>query len=283
MFRVMKILSVLLFTISCTSKGPAPAEMLAAAKALDQKHVAAFNSRDIDAFMAVRLSDASLAVLDEDEFIFGWQNYKDAIQKFLASKKSIEFAFTEARNIIAGDQVLGQHKWHEVSVRNDGKRKVSTGLHSDVKALRDGKWVIVAETWVELTPKPGADAQKALEGFENRAAQAYNAKNPDGFFANYADSPDLVVVDAGQLHHGSVDFKEALTKQMMGKKEGSKFEYTETHNEALGDVVLGWGKWSFVDAPGAKAEPYNGYYTNVKVWRDGKWVTIMDHFSSAKK
>jgi ketosteroid isomerase-like protein len=66
----------------------------------------------------------------------------------------------------------------------------------------------------------------------------------------------------------------------MAAMKGAKLEFTETHQRAAGDVVIGWGLYR-VTTQGAdgKTTGMNGRYTDVKAERDGKWVYLMDHAS----
>jgi ketosteroid isomerase-like protein len=264
---------------ACTN-GPSPAEMLTAAKVLDDKVVDAFSKRDVEALMDTHWNSPNLAILDEDEFFLGWETFKAPTASYLKQFKEVRFSYIESRNIVDGDLVLGQHKWHASSIGTDGALREETGLHSDVKALRNGKWVIIAETFVRLPPKPGSEDMKPAEALDPKGPEAYNKKDADAYMANYWVSPDLVVEDTGHILRGWDEWRSYIVPQMQSKAEGAKFEITEAHNTPMGSVVLGFGRWQFT-YPGKGARVVEGIYTNVKALRNGKWVLVMDHYSPA--
>jgi ketosteroid isomerase-like protein len=144
------ILSLVLLTMSCSKKFT-PEEMLAAAKEIDQKSAAAANNKDIATYMTFRWNSPDYTVLDLTNFVKGFETFKKAYMDWVATLKECKFEFTETQNTVSGDIVIGQHKWKAENVGPDGVRKHQTGLYSDVKAFRDGKWVVVSETYVKLT------------------------------------------------------------------------------------------------------------------------------------
>jgi ketosteroid isomerase-like protein len=61
---------------------------------------------------------------------------------------------------------------------------------------------------------------------------------------------------------------------------GAKYEFTSTHNKAVGNVVLGWGTFrGKIEGKGGPPVVIEGRYTDVKTARGGKWGYIMEHGS----
>lgn len=278
--NLITALSLLCLFLGCSSKTLTPEEMVIASQALDKKSVDAISKLDIAAFMDARWNDPKLTVLDEDEIIVGSETYGKGIGAWLKKFKSMKAAYTDSSNVSDGTLVFGQQKWSIDGVLNDGTVRNFNGLHTDVKAMRNGKLVIVSETWVRLPLKP-EEQLKQVEHLEKRVSQTFESKDLSGFMANYWENPALVVVDEGHLLTGYNDVKAFISRQMQMKKPGSKFEETQTHNIPMGDVVLGYGRWQYT--PGAGAKVIEGNYTNVKALKNGKWVLVMDHYSEAAR
>jgi ketosteroid isomerase-like protein len=250
--------------------------MKVAADALDQKAVEAFNKRDAKAVMELRYKSPNYNVLDERELVVGWETFNKGVEPWLATFKEFKFAYTDSRNIVEGDLVFGQHKWTSEETKLDGTKRVVTGIHSDVKAVRDGKWVILSESFAQVMPKPDpVEMVKIANALDKKGPELYNSNDSDGFLANYWKSPELVVIDGNASLIGWEAWRAEIKTQIQNKKPGSIFEYTESHNLPVGEFILGYGRWR----GGAPGSQHDGLYTNLRALRDGKWVTIMDHYS----
>jgi ketosteroid isomerase-like protein len=107
---------------------------------------------------------------------------------------------------------------------------------------------------------------------------AYNNKNVDAIMALYWNSPDLLSFPPGEMEiRGWENVKQGFVKEFAGANDG-RLEMIESNNKAVGDAVIGWGKWRFTMS--SMQIDVTGRYSDVKAKRDGKWVFIMDHASA---
>ena len=137
--------------------GPTPAEMVAAADALDQRFMEAFSKGDVDGVMATYWNSPNIVSIGPDGM--GTRGY-DAIKAGLAgmfgAMPGAKLELTDARNEALGDVVLGSGTW-KLTIPAKPKPQVMEGRYSDVKAMRDGKWVYLMDhASVPLPPAPAA-------------------------------------------------------------------------------------------------------------------------------
>jgi uncharacterized protein (TIGR02246 family) len=137
----------------------------------------------------------------------------------------------------------------------------------------------------EARRKPDTEVRVAAANKLDQAfLEAFNKGDAEALSGLYWNSPETVSFppDALQLR-GSVAIREGNVMSVAAMK-GAKLEFTETHQRAAGDVVIGWGLYR-ITIPGAngKTTGMNGRYTDVKAERDGKWVYLMDHASVPMK
>src|SRR5690349_1035318 len=118
--RLLLCLLITMLTGACSPKTPTPAEMIAAAEALDKRVVEASNKLDAAAFMATHWNSPNLAILDMDEFVLGWEEFNKGMIEYLNGLSEAKVAYTQSKNVVAGYLVLGQHKWTAEGVKKDG-------------------------------------------------------------------------------------------------------------------------------------------------------------------
>ena len=109
---------------------------------------------------------------------------------------------------------------------------------------------------------------------------AFNRGDRAALTDMYWNSPDVVFFPPDTMVvHGHTAIKDAWA-MMTGNTGGLKLEMIESHNQAEGTVVLGWGLWKLtMTGPDGKPMEMSGRYTDVKAERGGKWVYLMDHAS----
>jgi len=248
--------------------------MLAAAADIDKKSAEAANNKDIATYMSMRWNSPDYTILDMGKFYKGFDGFKKAFMDWVATLKESKFEFTETQNTVSGDVVIGQHKWKAEQVGQDGVRKHQIGLYSDVKAFRDGKWVVISETYVKLPDAPVA-TQKPSDDF---GEEAYNKGDIEGTMAHFWHSPDMIIMDEGRILQGYDAYKADLERMLAARKPGEKFELFEKHEIPLGETFVTHGRWRYVIPP----KTYEGLFTNVKALKDGKWVIVLSHYSDGK-
>jgi ketosteroid isomerase-like protein len=89
-----------------------------------------------------------------------WEATKAAWGEVFKTMPGVQLEFLSAHNIAEGSAVLGWGTWRMTVPVEGGPPQVMEGRFSDVKALRDGKWVYVMDhASVSLLPPPPAPQQ----------------------------------------------------------------------------------------------------------------------------
>lgn len=137
-------------------------KMIAAAKALDQKFMEAFNKGDVDALMSTYWNSPDLVVYPPGAMEWrGWQAAKESFKEFLANMKGAKLQLTEPNYKVAGDVVMSWGKWRITMPTPDGKTMDMMGRYTDVKTKKDGKWVyIIDHASAPLPPPPAPEPKK---------------------------------------------------------------------------------------------------------------------------
>lgn len=136
-----------LFSFSCASTVPQNSEdMIAAARALDQEFVAAFNRGDAEALSRLNWNspDAVLFPVGALE-ARGMSAIRQANAAMLAALPGARIELIESHQMPAGDVVIGWGKWRLTYTGPDGRPAEMIGRHTDVKAQRDGRWVYLLD------------------------------------------------------------------------------------------------------------------------------------------
>ena len=146
----------------CTPKRPAPADMVATADALDKEFATAFNKGDVAAVMATFWNSPDFFSIGLDGMgVQGWAAAKDAMVQTLAGMKGATIVFVDPRNIPLGDVVLGVGKIRISIPADSGRSEEMVVRYTDIKALRDGKWVVVHDhASAPMPPTPTVPASK---------------------------------------------------------------------------------------------------------------------------
>ncbi len=143
---------------SCAPQGPNNEEMIAAAKALDQQFIDAYNNLDVDGVMACYWNSPELVSYPPGNMVeHGPAEVKHGLTDFFNSVPALKLELTETHYKVVGDAVLGWGLWHMEIPTPDGQSMEMNGRFLDVKAKRDGKWVyIIDHASVPLPPPPDA-------------------------------------------------------------------------------------------------------------------------------
>jgi ketosteroid isomerase-like protein len=157
-------LTLLVFATACTPApatppapaGPAPAEMITAANALDQRFLDAFNKGDVDALMATYWNSPDLVSFGPDGMgTKGFDAARAEATEMVKAMPGAKLEFLAMHNDVRGEVVLGWGTWKMTMTTPQGPQ-VLEGRYTDVKALRDGKWVYLMDhASVPLPPPPG--------------------------------------------------------------------------------------------------------------------------------
>lgn len=152
---VMAVASACAPAAPATPAGPTPAEMMAAADALDAQFRDAFNKGDATALMATYWNSPDLVSIGPDGMgTRGWEACNAAAAEMFKAMPGATIAWGSKRNDVQGDVVIGSGTWKLTIPTPDGPQVIE-GRFSDVKALRDGKWVYIMDhASVPLPPQP---------------------------------------------------------------------------------------------------------------------------------
>jgi ketosteroid isomerase-like protein len=135
--------------------GPTDAEKVAAADALDQRYLEAFNKQDTDGLMALYWNNPKLVSFSPDGMgTTGWDAAKTGTIEAFKAMPGAKLELLTKHNDVHGDVVLGWGTWR-MTVPTPDKPQVMEGRYSDAKMMHDGKWVYVMEhVSVPLPPAP---------------------------------------------------------------------------------------------------------------------------------
>jgi ketosteroid isomerase-like protein len=123
-----------------------PAEMIAAAAALDSQYVAAFNRDDADALMATYWKSPRLVSIGLDgSQPQGWEGVSAAWHASMDGNPKATLEVIESHNVPLGEAVIGWGRWRLTTASDSGPPEVLEGPYSDVKAFVEGRWVRVLD------------------------------------------------------------------------------------------------------------------------------------------
>ncbi len=142
--------------VAPTPAGPTPGQMVAAANALDQAFVDAFNKGDADALAALYWNSPEVASFPPDTLeLRGLEAIREGNRKSMAAGSGVKLELTEVHQIPSGDIVVGWGKWKVTVPVPEGAPIEVVGRFTDVKAERDGKWVYLLDhASVPTAPSP---------------------------------------------------------------------------------------------------------------------------------
>jgi uncharacterized protein (TIGR02246 family) len=135
--------------------GPTDDEMIAAANALDDQFIAAFNSGDAAALAALYTMDAVSFPPDMME-ARGQMAIQVASQASAEAMAGAKLELTDQRNVVVGDAVVGYGLWRMTMPVPDGPPMMREGRYTDVKVMRDGKWLYMVDHASAPLPPPPA-------------------------------------------------------------------------------------------------------------------------------
>lgn len=141
--------------------GPTPAELTAAANALDRQFMDAFSKADVDAVMATYWNSPSLVSIGPEGMgTKGFDAVKAEAATMFKEMPGAKLEFVTGYNDVHGDVVLGWGTW-KLTIPTPAGPQVVEGRYSDVKAMRDGKMVFIMDhASIPPPPQPPAAVKK---------------------------------------------------------------------------------------------------------------------------
>ncbi len=124
-----------------------------------------------------------------------------------------------------------------------------------------------------------AESVAAADALDRQFLAAFNKGDLDALMALFWKSPDLVSIGLDGMGSRGWDAVRAAWDATLTSMPGAKLSFPEMHNAAVGEAVLGWGRWKMSVPVGQAEQLIEGRYSDAKALRDGRWVYLMDHGS----
>ena len=142
---------------------------------------------------------------------------------------------------------------------------------------------ILLSIFISCTPQ-GEDPAKMVQAaneLDKKFIEAYNNRDANAIMETYWNSPDLVNFPPGMMESRGWGATKKAMQEEFANAPDFVLELTESNNVAVGDAVIGYGKWRYtITIPESEPMIVEGRYSDVKAKRDGKWVYILDHASA---
>lgn len=125
-----------------------------------------------------------------------------------------------------------------------------------------------------------ADMLAAANELDSLFLVAFNNGDAEAIMKLHWNSPDLRAYPPGEMQVNGFDAVKAGYVRDFASSKGSKLEYTSTNNIPFADGVVGHGtfRWT-MPMEGGSPMVFDGRYSEVKAFKDGKMVIILDHTS----
>ncbi len=109
---------------------------------------------------------------------------------------------------------------------------------------------------------------------------AFNNGDADAIMKLHWNSPELCTYPPGAKEVKGFDAVKAGYERDFAAGKGATLEYTDRNNILFADGVVGHGtfRWT-MPMEGASPMVLDGRYSEVKTYKDGKMVIILDHAS----
>ena len=130
----------------------------AALKEIDEKFLAAFNSKNADAVAALYAEDAVVMDPGPAMWLHGRQEVKKSFGEMFAGFETLQLTIHEGSYKLAGNLGYSSGLWHLQGKDKSGQLVDMSGRASSVYGKRGGKWVyIVDHASMPMPPPPAAN------------------------------------------------------------------------------------------------------------------------------
>ena len=134
-------------------------DLIAAANELDSLFLVAFNNGDAEAIMKLHWNSPELRAYPPGEMqVNGFDAVKAGYMREFSSSKGATLQYTHINNIPFADGVVGHGTFRWTMPMEGGDPMVFDGRYSEVKAMKDGKMVIILDHTSMPMPPPPADS-----------------------------------------------------------------------------------------------------------------------------
>lgn len=124
------------------------------------------------------------------------------------------------------------------------------------------------------------DLIAAADELDSLFLVAFNNGDAEAIMKLHWNSPDLRAYPPGEMQVNGFDALKASYVRDFATAKGAKLEYTNTNNIPFADGVVGHGtfRWT-MPMEGGSPMVFEGRYSEVKAFKDGNMVIILDHTS----
>lgn len=141
---------------------PSTADLMAAANELDSLFLVAFNSGDAEAIMKLHWNNPDLRAYPPGEMqVNGFDAVKAGYVRDFALSKGAKLEYTNANNIPFADGVVGYGTFKWTMPMEGAEPMVFDERYTEVKAMKDGKLVIIVDHTSMPMPPPPADTTQS--------------------------------------------------------------------------------------------------------------------------
>lgn len=138
-------------------EAPDPNVMTAAANALDEAFVDAFNRGDAEGMVDLYWHSPEVVSFPPDTLqARGIDAVRTATRRMFTAMKGAKLELTESHQMPVGDMVIGWGLFRITMPAADGSQTEMVGRYTDIKALRNGRWVYVLDHGSMPMPAPAA-------------------------------------------------------------------------------------------------------------------------------
>ena len=140
--------------------------------------------------------------------------------------------------------------------------------------------VLTVVTCALLTALPAVAADSGAQAVDAAWKKAILANDVEAIVKTYAKDAIAWLPDMGEAR-GEAAIRAAY-QGMLDANTAKDVKLTDTHYKAVGNVAVGWGRYSLTLVPKKGGNPVvlTGRYSEVLEKRDGKWLYVVDHASN---
>lgn len=127
-------------------EAPDPKVMTAAANALDEAFVDAFNRGDAEGMVDLYWNSPEVVSFPPDSMqARGIEEIRTMTRQAFVNMKGATIELTESHQMPVGEMVIGWGLFRVAMPGEDGNTTEVSGRYTDVKALRNGRWVYLID------------------------------------------------------------------------------------------------------------------------------------------
>lgn len=153
--RLALLVLVATVTLGCASTRASGGDPVAGADDLDRRFVEAFNRGDADGVAACYARGPDVVLQPPHPgLVKGWEAIREHYRQMFSAMSSLHLELSDRVNRAEGDIVIGVGNWSLTFGASGDPNAAMRGVLFDVKGVRDGKWVYLADCAVVPMQEP---------------------------------------------------------------------------------------------------------------------------------